>query len=55
MLGTQQDVACRAVLDQLALPHHGHTLGNLGHHTEIMGDEEDRGAMASLQFLEEAQ
>ena len=55
VLRTPQDVVRRPLLDQLALPHHRDAVGDLRHHAEIMRDEQDGGAVAALQLLEQAQ
>src|SRR5262245_15457865 len=48
-------VAGLPLFHQLALPHHRHAIGDLGHHPEVMGDEQDGGAVTGLQLLEQAQ
>ena len=43
----------RGFLDLAARIHHDHPLAGLGHHAEIMGDQDDRRAGARLQLDEE--
>jgi len=51
----RQDLLGRPHLDQLAPAQHGHAMGDLGHDTEIVGDEQHAGALARLQFGHELQ
>ena len=44
MLRRGEDVAHRRLLHLLALPHHHHVVGHLGHHAHVVGDEDDGGA-----------
>ncbi len=55
VLRTLKDVACLPLFHQPALPHHRHAIGDLRHDPEVMGDEQDGGAVAGLQLLEQAQ
>jgi hypothetical protein len=41
------------LLDQLAMTHHRHPVGDLRHNPEIMGDEQNAGAAPLLQFADE--
>ena len=45
VLRARKDVLGAAVLDERAMPHHGHPVGDLGHHAEVVGDEHDGGAV----------
>ena len=53
VLRAGEDIFGAAVLDQHAMPHHGHPVGDLGHHAEVVGDEHDGGAVPGLQLLEQ--
>ncbi len=55
VLRAREDVLDATMLDQHAVPHHGHAVGNLGHHAEVVGDEHDGGAVPRLQLLEQLQ
>ena len=45
MLRTHKDVLCLSMLNERAMPHHGHPIGNFGYHAEVMGDEHNGGAV----------
>jgi hypothetical protein len=44
-----------AGLDDPARLHHHHAVGDLGHHAEVVGDEQNAGAAPALQLADEAQ
>ena len=41
MFGIGDDLANGAGFDDLAQVHHGHVVGDLGYHTQVVGDEND--------------
>ena len=51
VLRMPKDVPRLPLLYQPALPHHRHAIGDLRHHPEIMGDEQDGGAVAACSSL----
>ena len=53
MLRALQHVVGRAFLDHEAVLHHGDAIGDLGHHAEIVRDEQHRRALARLQLADE--
>ncbi|MDT4844099.1 hypothetical protein FQZ97_780420 [compost metagenome] len=55
MLRAVQDVVRRARLHHLALAHHHDAVGDVGHHAEIVRDENDADAHALLYILDQAQ
>jgi hypothetical protein len=54
-LGMVQHLLSRPLLDQAAVLHHGDAVGNLGHHAEVMGDEDHPHALLALQFADQRQ
>ncbi|MPL80475.1 hypothetical protein SDC9_26375 [bioreactor metagenome] len=55
LLRRVEDLRDRAGLDHLALFHHDHPLGHLGHNAHVMGDEDDRGAHLALQIAQQVE
>ena len=55
MGGALKKRRARAGLDDVARVHDGHPIGDLGHHPEIVGDEEERHAPLALQRLQQLQ
>ena len=53
MLRRLEDVLDRPLLDDLAVLHHAHDVGEPAHDAEVMGDEQHRHAEPLLQFLEQ--
>ena len=47
--GSLEEVGHAGLLDDLASVHHGNPVGRLGHHPEVMGDQQNRGAELALQ------
>ena len=52
-LGPPQDLVARAGLDDAARLHHHHAVGDLGHHAEVVGDEQHAGAAPALQLADQ--
>ena len=44
-----------ALLYDLAVAHDNHTVGDLGHHTKVMGDEHDAGVVFSVELFQQMQ
>ncbi len=55
MLRAGEDRRCLAGLDGAAGEHHHHSIGDLGHHAHVVGDEEDRHAFLCLQGLDQVE
>ena len=53
MLRPLQDIACRALLDHLAMLKHDHAIGDIGDDAEIVGDEHHRHVAATLQVADQ--
>ncbi|MNS95897.1 hypothetical protein D3C72_1301730 [compost metagenome] len=50
-----EDAARVALLDQFAVLHHRHAVGGLGHHGEVVGDEDQTHAVLAHQPLQQLQ
>jgi hypothetical protein len=55
MRGGMEELAHRGILDDLALIEHGQVIADLGHHAQIMRDEQDGRAVPGLHALDQAQ
>ena len=55
MLRLVEHLGDRALLDDLALGHHADAVGHLAHDAEVVGDEQQRHAVARLQGLQQLQ
>ena len=55
MLGPVEDLPDRAGLDDLAVVHHRHPVGDLRDHAEVVGDEQEAHAGLRLQLREQRQ
>ena len=53
MPGAIQHLARLCELDHLAVLHHRHPVGDLGHHAEVVGDEQHAGVALGLEILDE--
>src|SRR5680860_422823 len=53
MLGALVDVGDGSDLDQPAVTHHGHAVGDLAHDAEVVRDEQIRQAELALQLVEQ--
>ena len=55
MLRMVEDFLHRAAFQYLSVVHHGHIVGNLGHHTQVVGDENHAHAGLGLQLAQQFQ
>ena len=55
MTGLTEELATRRLLYQTPRVHHGHPVGGLGHHPQVVSDEQDRHTGLLLNALEQAQ
>ena len=55
VLGIVEDLPHRALLDDPSCIHDHHVVGHLGHHAQIVGDEQDGAVDLGLQITEEIQ
>ena len=53
MLRFVQHLIGRAHLHQFSMLHHRHTIGDVGNHAEIMGDEQNTGIVAGLKLFDQ--
>ena len=53
MLRVVEDVTHRAAFENLAVVHHGHIIGDFGHHAEVVGDEDHAHARLGLQLAQQ--
>ena len=55
VLGCLEDVAHRAPIDDCAIVHHHHPIGGVGHHAQVVGDQQEAHAEFLLQLLQQCQ